>query len=375
VLGISGRLARENAVRNPKRTASTASALMIGVGLVGFITIFAASAKASFADIVDDNFDSEIMITGPAAFGMGGLDPALADAVRARPEVGTVGAIRAGFAEIDGDPTQILAADAGAFALVDVRPLQGRPADLVEGTIAVYEETARKHGLQIGDQVPVIFRDSGLQQLRVAMIYGELHPADNWLLGMATYNANFADHFDFQLFVAAADGVPVDDALRAVEAVTDSFPGAQAFDAAGYKADQTKMMDQLLGIIYALLALAVLIALLGIGNTLALSIMERRREVGLMRAVGMGRAQVRRTVRWESVIIALQGTLLGLGVGVLFGWALVRALGDEGLGHFTLPVTRLAVIVLLGALAGVAAAVLPARRAARLDILRAIASE
>jgi putative ABC transport system permease protein len=134
-------------------------------------------------------------------------------------------------------------------------------------------------------------------------------------------------------------------------------------------------IDQLLGLIYAMLALAILIALLGIANTLALSIIERTRELGMMRAVGMTRSQLRSMIRWESVIIAIQGTVLGLVVGVLFGWALVTALSDEGFETFRLPVLTLVVIVVLAALAGVLAAVWPARRAAKLDVLRAVVTE
>jgi putative ABC transport system permease protein len=164
-------------------------------------------------------------------------------------------------------------------------------------------------------------------------------------------------------------------ALAAVEGVTDSYPGVKVLDQTEYKADQMAFVDQMLGLVYALLALAIVIAVMGIGNTLALSIIERTREVGVLRAVGMTRGQLRSAIRWESVIIALQGTLLGLVIGVFFAWSLVTALRDEGLGTFHVPVTSLAVVVVLAALAGVVAAVIPARRAAKLNVLAAIGSE
>ena len=157
--------------------------------------------------------------------------------------------------------------------------------------------------------------------------------------------------------------------------MADDYPGANVLDQTEYKEEQPGFVDQILGLVYALLALAILIALLGIGNTLALSIFERTRELGVMRAVGMTRTQLRSTIRWESVIIAVQGTLLGLVIGIFFGWALVRALNDEGLNTFSLPVTTLVVVVVLAALAGVVAAILPARRAARLDVLKAVVTE
>jgi putative ABC transport system permease protein len=373
--GIRGELARENAMRNPKRTATTASALMIGVGLVSFITIFAASTKTSFNNIIDSSFHGDFVITSPARFGDGGLDPGLARALNQLPEVDRAGSIRAGLAEIDGSSEQLLGASPAAFDLVDVKPIKGSPDDLATDTIAVYKNVADDKGLSIGDRVPVEFKDTGLQQLRVAMIYDENRPAGDWLIGTKTYDANYADVFDFQIFIKKTAGVDASTALAAVKDVAKSYPGAKVLDQTAYKEDQTKFVDQLLGLVYALLALAILIALLGIGNTLALSIIERTRELGVMRAVGMTRSQLRSTIRWESVIIALQGALLGLLVGVFFGWALVTALRDEGFNTLEIPVLSLLVIMIVAGVAGVVAALWPARRAARLDILRAVAGE
>lgn len=163
--------------------------------------------------------------------------------------------------------------------------------------------------------------------------------------------------------------------LAAVKAVARDYPGTKVLDQAGLKAEIAKPLNQMLALVYALLTLAILIALLGIGNTLALSIFERTRELGVLRAVGMTRSQLRSTIRWESVIIALQGTVLGLVIGVFFGWALTAAMHDQGVTEFHVPVLDLLVIVLLAALAGMLAAVGPSHRAARVDIMRAIASE
>ena len=373
--GITGQLARENALRSPKRTAATASALMIGVGLVGFITILAASTKASVSETLDKTYSGDVVVTSPAAFASGGLDPALAAQARQLPEVAKVAQLRAGLVQVDGSPTQILAIGSEGFSLFDIGVIAGSPADLDAGTIAVQRDTAKEKHLSIGDPVPVTFKDTGPQTLRVGLIYKETQPAGKWFLPLATYDANVADHFDFQVFIKKAPGVTTATTLTAVKTVAAAFPGAKVLDQAGYKAEQTKMVDQMLALVYALLALAILIALMGIGNTLALSILERTRELGVMRAVGMTRSQLRSAIRWESVLIALQGTVLGLGVGLFFGWALVRALADQGLVAFAIPAGSLAVIVGLAALAGVAAAVLPARRAARLNVLRAVVTE
>ena len=162
---------------------------------------------------------------------------------------------------------------------------------------------------------------------------------------------------------------------RAVEAVTDAYPGVQVLDQSGYKEEQLAFVDQMLGLVYALLALAVLIALLGIGNTLALSIIERTHEIGLLRAVGMTQRQLRSAIRWESVIIAVLGAALGLVIGLFFGWALVSALASEGLNTLRVPGTSLLVLGVIAALAGVVAAVLPARRAARMDVLQAVMAD
>jgi putative ABC transport system permease protein len=375
--GISGHLARENAMRNPKRTAATASALMIGVGLVAFITIFAASTKTSFSKTVDRAFTGDFIVTAAGQMGGGGVSPDLTNRLRELPEVETAAGIRAGMAKIDGSVTQILAADRATFDVFDVKPLAGSVDRLGADSIAVFEDVAKREGLKVGDRVPVEFTMTGSQALTVALIYGENQPAGDWLLGVKAFEANYppASQVDIQVFVKAADGVSSTAALAAVQREADGYPGSKVLDQTEYKEQQLAFVDQMLGLVYALLALAILIALLGIGNTLALSIIERTRELGLLRAVGMTRAQLRSTIRWESVMIAVQGTLLGLLVGIFFGWALVTAMADEGLNTFTLPVVSLAVVVMVAAFAGVVAAILPARRAARMDVLQAVISE
>jgi len=224
--------------------------------------------------------------------------------------------------------------------------------------------------------VKVLFKDSGEQVLRVAMIYGEDQPlTTQYLLSMDAYDANFLDRYDAQVYVKKAAGVTTAAVLAAVEEVAKEYPGIKVLDQEGFKAQQGQQVDTVLGLVYALLTLAIIIALLGIGNTLALSIFERTRELGLLRAVGMTRAQLRKTIRWESVLIALQGTVLGLVIGIFFGWALVTALADQGIDRFTIPVVSLIVVAVIAALAGVAAAISPSRRASRLNILQAIAHQ
>ncbi|HLM64994.1 MAG TPA: FtsX-like permease family protein [Acidimicrobiales bacterium] len=380
--GIAGQMARENAMRNPKRTAATASALMIGVGLVTFITIFASSTKASFGNTVDKAFTGDFIVTSGQMGMGGGLSPELATRLNELPEVDVAAGIRAGLAEVDGDAQSVIAADQATFDLFDVESVAGSPDDLDATSIAVFEDVAKDDGLSIGDSVPVEFSSTGRQEMTIALIYGDNATAlggetqaQDWMLGVEGFEANFPDQLDSQIFVKKADGTSSSEALAAVEQEADQYPGADVLDQSEYKAEQMGVVDQMLGLVYALLGLAILIALIGIGNTLALSIVERTRELGLLRAVGMTRAQLRSTIRWESVIIAIQGTLLGLVIGVFFGWALVTAMEDEGLNTFALPVRTLAYVVVLAAVAGILAAVLPSRRAARLDVLRAVVTE
>jgi putative ABC transport system permease protein len=373
--GIAGTLGRENAMRNPKRTAATASALMIGVGLISFIAILAASTRTSIDGALDRSVAGDLVVT-PSSRYSGGLDPGLAGRIADLPEVDAVAGLRSSEAAVDGSATPITGLDAAAAsALVDVAPVEGSLADLDVDGIGVFEDVATDEGLAVGDTVPVVFRQTGAVDLTVAVIYGEEQLVGEYLLGLPAYEANVAEQFDAEVFVGTAEGVDAEAALAAVEGVAATYPGSEVLDPAGFKAEQTQEVDQLLGVIYALLGLAVLIALLGITNTLVLSILERTRELGLLRAVGMSRGQLRSTVRWEAVIIALQGTLLGIVIGLFFGWALVTALNDQGVDELTFPVPTLAVIVVLAALAGVAAAVVPARRAAKLDVLRAVVTD
>jgi putative ABC transport system permease protein len=374
--GMTGRLARENTLRNPKRTSSTAAALMIGVGLVGLITIVASSITLSIDQAIDESFTGDFVIDS-GSFGFGGLSPTLADDLNELPEVQTATGIRYGIAKVRGFGEAMLGVDpATAFDIIDVDVLEGSTDDLDATGIALEEEKAADFGLHVGDSLPVEFAETGEQDLTVAMVYGDsdLLNGTNFLLGRDAYEANFADQFDLQVFVIQSDDVTPDAARTAIATVTDEFPNAELQDIAEFKQAQHDQINQFVSIIYALLMLAVIIALFGIGNTLALSIIERTHELGLLRAVGMTRSQLRTTVRWEAILTSVFGALLGLGIGLFFGWAIVEALKDEGLNAFRVPVGSLITIVVIAALAGVVAAVLPARRAAKLNILNAIAA-
>ena len=373
--GVPGTIARQNATRNPKRTAAAASALMICVGLVSFITIFASSATAAVNTIYARSFTGDFIINSGAG-GTGGVDPALARRVSQLPQVALASGLRVGMAKIEGGVQQVVAVDPKtAFGIFDVQPLQGNQNDLGRDAIAVYKTVATDHHLKIGDHIPVLFADTGTRSMRVALIYGSNQPAGNYFLGISAYQANFTSQYDQLVFIKKAPGVSAAAALAAIKTVTKDYPGTTVQNEAQFKAQTTQPINQLLNLIYVLLLLAVIIALLGIGNTLALSIYERIREIGLLRAVGMTRRQLRSVIRLESVVIALQGTALGLLIGVLFGWAIVHAINLFGTGVVSIPYRTLAAVVILAAIGGVITAISPARRAAKLNILRAIVTE
>ena len=374
--GMTGTLARENAARNPKRTATTAMALLIGVALVGFITIFAASAKASIGNAISTQFNTDFIVQGPGSFSPGiGLSPKLAQEIAALPQVEASTGLRIGEVGINGSRTSINALDPKAAAkLFRLGDVSGSMSSLTPDGIAVSKRKADAHHWSVGDTIPVTFVKTGVQPLRVEYIFKE-NTFGDYYLSLASYERNFVDQLDASVFANLKSGVSPEAGRQAIEAVAKPYPNAKVFNNAQFKADREKSVNQVVALIYVLLFLALFIALIGIANTLALSITERTRELGLLRAVGMSRSQVRSTVRWESVIISLLGTVVGLVIGLFFGWSVVRALRDSGFSTFAVAPATLIVVVVILAVASVGAAILPARRAAKLDVLRAISSE
>ena len=377
--GMPGTLARENAIRNPKRTSATAAALMIGVALVGFITIFAASTKKSIDVQIDRAFKADFVISTGGGFGASdvGFSPALARSISRLPEVGAETPLRFNQADFDGSGHFFVALNAEtASELFTLDVQQGRFADLGVDDVAISTDAADDHHWKIGSTIPVRF-PTGNTTVTVGAIYGNgaKEGLSDYAFSLAAYDANYPQRIDNQIYVRLAPGVTTDEGRQAIERVVKPYPNAEVQDQSEFKQAQADQINQLLGLIYVLLLLAVIIALIGIANTLALSIYERTRELGLLRAVGMTRPQLRSTIRWEAVIIALLGTVLGLVIGLFFGWAIVEALKDEGISEFAPPGGQLILVVVLAGFAGVVAAIFPARRAAKLDVLRAVSSE
>ena len=373
LFGQPGKLGRDNAMRNPRRTASTAAALMIGLGLMAFVGVFGASIKASATVAIDAAFRADFIVEGN---GFSRFSPEVAAALRRDRRVGTVSEWRGGRWR-DGGRTRSLAGVevASLEQVVDLDVKVGAVGDLAGGGVLVHEDEADRRGLEVGERVPMRFARTGMHHLPVAGIFAENRLiGDEYIVSLETFEQNFTEQLDVVVLVKARPGESAG-ARRAVEEVLAAFPNVEVEDQAGFKEVQAGKVDRLLGLMSALLGLAVLVALFGIANTLALSIFERTRELGLLRAVGMTRGQVRSMIRWEAVIIAVLGAVLGVAVGVFFGWAFVTSLDEEGFGELAVPGRQLLLYVALAGVAGMVAAVLPARRAARLDVLAAIAHQ
>jgi putative ABC transport system permease protein len=374
--GFTGRLARRNAMRNPRRIAASASALMVGTGVVALFTTFGASLEATIDNTVDSSFSGDLVIVQNNNSGAP-MSPELTAAIGDLPEVG--GAVGAGeaAATIDGHDVEPTVADLGQLdKVLDLGVTQGSVAAFAPGQLAISEQYAETHQLALGDQVPLTFVDGATADLEVGVIFSERMSFGDLIMSPADWAPHAHQDGDVVVFVDLAAGVSEADGQAAVTAVTERFSSPDPQTREEYVDSVGDEIDQMLTLVYGLLAVAVLIGLMGVGNTLALSIHERTRELGLLRAVGQSRRQLRSTVRWESVIVAVFGTVGGIAVGTFLGWGLMRAIHSQaGFGLFAIPVTPLAVILALAAVAGVIAAVRPARRAARLDILDAIATD
>ncbi len=380
--GVSGRLARENATRNPARTAVTAAALMIGVALVAFVSIFAAGLRGSIDRAVDRAFAGDLSVVHKS---FGSTPPALADAVARVPGVAGVSSIRFSEAKVTGggekDTTGISGIDPATLAQTyRLKWKDGSDATLATlGADGVLADSGYSGKAAIGDRLALLTPTGKRVTYTVRGILDE--GSDFGLLGGGLVVPNtsmvrdFNERNDQFVFLRFADGASAPTTRAAVDRLVKTrFPDAETQDREQVKEAQAGEINQLLYLIYALLGLSVIVSLFGIVNTLALSIFERTRELGLLRAVGTSRRQVKRIVRLEAVITSLIGASLGLVLGVLFALAISRPLEEEGF-RLTFPITTLALLLAAAAAAGMLASLWPARRAARLDVLRALAYE
>ncbi len=371
--GTVGTLATENSLRNPRRTAATASALMIGLTLVALMSILGASAKASTDKSIKSTLIADFVVSN--AVGQG-FSPSIAASVQKLDGVAAVARFRQGVAKIDGETVYPYGADPAELARTLKVPMtSGAVNALANQAILVNTTTARSHHYSVGDPI-VLKMQGGTARLTVAGIFkaSAAIPTD-YLVTLHTLVRGGIKPLDTALFITKKPGADSAQLRRQIGGLIKDNPTVTLKDQHQFADEQAKQINQFLYIIYALLGLAIIIAVLGIINTLALSVIERTHEVGLLRAVGLSRRQLRRMIRLESVAISVLGAVLGMVMGIGFGIALQRAIADDGIDVLSIPWVQLLVFVVLAAVVGVLAAVLPARRAAKLNVLAAITTQ
>src|SRR3954454_5265528 len=375
--GSSGTLARENAMRNPSRTASTASALMIGLALITFVAILGSGLRSSFGDAVDKLFVADYALTAS-----NGFDPFVKqadDAAALTPGVTAVSPIRGGDARVFDKNVQVTAVSPTLAQTVRIDWLKGGTdpaANLGKDGVFTDKDYAKDHHLTIGSPIAVGTPTGQTLHLRVKGIFDPPKggsPFGPVTMSTATFDANYSKAQNFMTLINMKGGVSDANTSR-LDISLNSFPDSKIQTAAQFKKTQEDDINKLLNVLYGLLGLSVIISLFGVVNTLVLSVFERTREIGMLRAVGMTRRQVRRMIRYESIVTALIGGALGIVVGVFLAILTTQALSDEGIVH-TIPWATIGIFVLATILAGMLAAILPARRAARLNVLKALQYE
>ncbi len=373
--GAAGKIARDNAMRSPRRTARTASALMSGVALISAAALFTASVRDTFGRILDRSVTADFIVSNPSFLP---LPAEVAQRIAALPDVEAVSPVRPVLAKIDGDQIGFSAVDPAAFPdLVDVDVTQGGfDAVTDEDGAVVFKDKAKDLGVGMGDTVHVVFSNGVERDVTVVGIFDDNSLGSPLWISIGLLDAVSDQAPVDQLVLARAkDGVDADVAKQQIEQAVEEFPQAEVQTNAEFRQDQEGQINQLLVVISVLLAFAIVISFFGIAITLALSVFERTREIGLLRAVGMNRRQLRRAVRWEAVIVSVFGVVIGVVVGTLIGLALAYAVPNSFIDGVTIPWVVLIVVTILAVVAAVIAALYPAYKASRMNVLEAIATE
>ena len=378
ILGVSGRIGRKNSMRSPRRTAQTSAALMVGMALVSTIAVYGASLSKSATGTVSDAVSADYIITARATGGPNtGFSLGTTEAVAKVPGVTRVTNVNSGQLEISRSLATLSSlAPSDLSSTVILKMSSGAAAkSLAEGQLLIDTNTANTNHLSVGSVVPVTFAETGPTTMRIGGIFKPNALLGSYLTGSAFFHTHFAaTTLPVALLLATSTGA-TPPTSAAVKAALRGYPNLTVQTRAEFQKTEQTSIDQLLGLIYALLALAILIALIGIVNTLMLSVFERTHEIGLLRAVGMRRRQIRAMIRSEALILSVFGALIGVVVGTGLGVALADSLKQQGITDIVIPFTNLVIFLLLAALLGLGAATWPARRAARLNVLEAIATE
>ena len=372
--GVTGGMARQNAARNPKRTARTAAPVLIGVALVTAFTAFAASLRAEIRDTIGSSFRGDYALSVDSQ-GFGGIPLTVTDQIAALPAVQQatgIGFVSVKFGEDSRFAVVIDPATTGG--LYDFTMLEGRQDTLSPTGVLVSKTVATNRALSVGSTIPITLLDGDVVNAKVEGIFDGEGTFGNYVVNRKLFTDTSTPLFNNYVYIVKSPGAD-DEALEsAVSAITTELGIGTLQSREEFIDAQAAQVNQILGLIYGLLTLSIFIAVVGIVITLLLSVFERTREIGLLRAVGMTRSQVRTTVRWESVITSLYGAVVGVILGIVMGAVLIGVLADGGLSAFRLPVTGTVVILVLSFIIGVLASIYPARRATKVNVMRAIAS-
>ena len=369
--GVTGTMARQNSARNPKRTSRTASPVLIGVALVTAVTALAASIKGQIDDVFTAQFKGDYAISTDAR-GFGGLSPSLAVDLNKLPQVEKATGFGFLTVKVDGRGQYVTTINPKTIeGLWDIGLINATYADLSTSDIFVSEKTAKKKNIALGSVLQTTFGDGSTRPLKVAGFFVN-DEIGNYIANSALVDGSAIIMFDIGVYIKTKDNVDKAEAFTALENAVKKYGQGELLTKQEYINKQSGQVNQLLGLIYGLLMLSVIISIVGIIITLLLSVFERQRELALLRAVGMTRSQVRTTVRWESVITSLLGAVLGIILGIGLGWVIVFALKDQGLTSFKLPIGPTIVIMVMSFIVGLFAAIYPAWRATRVNILDAL---
>jgi len=370
---MPGALARENVARAPRRTSSSAAALMVGVALVSATAVFASSLRSSLVDTLESAITADYIVTDQS---FQGLSPVVSETLADVPELEAVTPVRAISGQVEGDTKNFGAVEPVSFEkLVDPDLKEGSIADLGLDELLVHVDPASDLDLEIGSTVDVVYQNGITGTLTVAGIYGDA-TFGNWLIGLDTLESvSTAPARDFFVIGKLAEGVDPAVGDAAVLAAMEPYPQANVQTNAEFLASQEAQINQLLIIITMLLAFAIAIAILGISITLALGVFERTREIGLLRAVGMNKRQTRRSVRWEAVIVSMFGALIGIVLGTFLGVVLSLAVPDDVISTLAFNPLIIGLILIAAVIAGLFAALYPSYKASNMNVLEAIATE
>ena len=375
LFGILGKLATENSKRTPRRTASTASALMIGLTLISLANVITTSFKAQAESLISEVILADYQVSAANVFASPGIPTGLSDELLQLDEVTKLSRTRATVVGFNDRPLILGAVDETVFDLVKTDDISGDRKDFLgENAIGILKQTAEREELFVGDEVVLTIPEEGERTFTVSYIFDwtTQPPAEFFVL--LENNSFFADEsLDTELYFNVDKKTP--ELEEKINAIVDEYPGVEIRDEDGLVEEANNQIQLLLNVIYGFLSISIFVALFGITNTLSLSVFERTREIGLMRAIGTYRKQIRRMIFIESSIISIFGAALGTSLGIFFAWSLIQTLADEGFTVFAVSVPQTALWIGISIIAGVIAAILPAIRASRQNILEAISYE